>query len=61
MKHGVRFESPIAICGPGDVSFPRRLAVELRMRSVAEFEPTIAALEIVCRASVQTGNPVVWT
>jgi hypothetical protein len=40
--------------------YPRRMHVITRRASLSSFEHIIEALETVCQASVETGNPVVW-
>ena len=73
---GQRLESPTAVPGrqipwpdgrmqndEGKVrtSYPRRLRVEERAISTAEFAYAVEPLEEVFRAAVMTGNPVCWT
>jgi hypothetical protein len=39
---------------------PRRLAVQVRARSAADFARTVGTLRRLCAASLATGNPVNW-
>lgn len=62
---GVRFvDGAQAVDWPYDPIGPpvaKRLCVTTSLRTAADFDSTVEALTAVCRASVETGNPVMWS
>ncbi|MGB1285456.1 MAG: hypothetical protein ACPG7F_02890 [Aggregatilineales bacterium] len=46
--------------GKMTVSYPESVHLEYRILDTSKYESMLEALETVCKASVETGNPVVW-
>ncbi len=44
-----------------DITQPRILHVEMRAVSASSYDYILNAIEAVCKASIRTGNPIIWT
>lgn len=52
---------PPVDAAPDEQPVPRRLRVETRPRTAADFVHIVQRLRTLCLAAKETGNPVVWT
>jgi hypothetical protein len=59
LETGAAFQTRMAI-GSHIQPVPRQFRVELRQQDPAEYADVVEALRTVCRASLQSGNHVVW-
>lgn len=58
---GLRTTVAMPPVGGHGMGWPKRLAVETRSLSAADFDYIVGPLRRLCEASASTGNPVMWT